>query len=88
MRYVISGCGLAAVALLAGCNTFGFLRPNQQNEAGVMPSYVPAKEDLVYYLDRNSQRVQTLRCDELSLTCSQGIQSAAGGRSRLAELHA
>src|SRR5207253_6163960 len=42
---------------------------------GGPPSEVPSKEALVQYLNDNSQRVQTLRCDDLDLTCSQGIQT-------------
>jgi hypothetical protein len=75
MRYVVSGLGVGILVLAAGCNTFGFLRPDQQTRGGVAPTEVPSLEALVGYLDGNAQRVKLLRCEELDLTCSQGIQS-------------
>ena len=82
MRYVVSGFAVTALGLLAGCNTFGLLRPDQQTRGGAAPTEVPSKEALVEYLNSNAQRVKTLRCDELDLTCSQGIQTV-GLRGKL-----
>jgi hypothetical protein len=82
MRYVGTGLGLSVLVLAAGCNTFGFLRPADTAGGAGGTGEVPSKEALVGYLDNNSRRVQTLRCDELDLTCSMGIQTV-GLRGKL-----
>jgi hypothetical protein len=76
MRFVAAGLGVCALIVLAGCNTFGFLRPEQQSRGGGSLTEPPSKEALVKYLNDNSERVQTLRCNDLDLTCSMGIQTA------------
>jgi hypothetical protein len=75
MRKILGGMGWSAVILLAGCNTFGFMHRDSQGRLEPLPSYVPTREDLVEYLNRNSQRVQTLRCDDLVVTVSHGVLS-------------
>jgi len=82
MRYVATSLGLAGLVVLAGCNTFAFLRPEQTGRSNPLPTEVPSKEALVQYLNDNAKRVQTLRCDELDLTCSEGIQTV-GLRGKL-----
>jgi hypothetical protein len=76
VRYIAFGCALGVVVLIAGCNTFGFLRPPPPSAGGGGSAVdVPSKEALVEYLNNNAQRVQTLRCDDLDMTCSMGIQT-------------
>jgi hypothetical protein len=76
MRHVAAGLGVGALLVVAGCNTFGFLRPEQQTRVGGPLSEPPSKEALVIYLNENSQRVQTLRCNDLDLGCTMGLQVA------------
>jgi hypothetical protein len=75
MRLVMAGLGVAILVLLAGCNTFGFLKPEQQTRGVGLLTEPPSKEALVKYLNDNSERVQTLRSNDLDLTCSMGIQT-------------
>ena len=73
VRRIVSGLGFGALLVLAGCNTFGFVRPDLQsrNEGG--PADMPSKGALVKYLNENSSMVQTVRCDDLTLMCSAGL---------------
>src|SRR5205823_6401909 len=67
--------GLGVLTALAGCNTTRFpsLRGTDRT-AGPMPTEVPTVPALVEYLNTNSQKVQAVRCDELDITCTMGIQ--------------
>jgi hypothetical protein len=75
MRKVLCGIAGLGLVLLAGCNTFGFMHRDAQGKLEPLPSYVPTREDLVQYLNANSERVQTLRCDDLVVTVSHGVLS-------------
>jgi hypothetical protein len=66
---------MTAVSLIvaAGCTRWNMLnpQPNPPPTAGNTPSVAA----LVKYLNDNSGRIQTMRCDELDMTCSVGVQS-------------
>src|SRR5687768_3826668 len=74
MRHVLTVIALVLLALLPGCGTtrFGWLK---QPERTPPPSDIPTAAKLVDYLNENAKRVQTLRCEDVSLTCSMGLQS-------------
>src|SRR5262249_43840533 len=73
VRLIVSGLGLGGLLVLAGCNTFGFVRPDPQARMEGAPTDVPSKGALVKYLNENSTMVQAVRCDDLLLTCSAGL---------------
>jgi hypothetical protein len=61
---------------LVGCETFrwGLFRPNDPDPTPP-PGGVPTAASLVDYLNDNSRRIQSLRCTDIDITASQGIQS-------------
>jgi len=76
MRAVISGLGLGLLTLLAGCNLF----PPRPNPSGggtgpQLPSGTPTAPQLVTYLNANSQKLQSLQCQDVDLDCTQKLQS-------------
>jgi hypothetical protein len=73
VRHVISGVALCGLMVLAGCNTFGFIRPVPQTRGDAAAADLPSKEALVGYLEANANYVQALRCDDLMLTASAGM---------------
>jgi hypothetical protein len=76
MRHVRAavGVGLLAAAL-AGCNStrFNFIKPQENPGTKPADGNVPSVTGVVNYLNENSGRVKTLRADNLSVTCAQGI---------------
>lgn len=74
MRYFGILLGLGFLALLPGCGTtrFGWLKPP---ESGPPPKDVPTVAKLVEYLNDNASRIDSMRCEDISLTCTQGLQS-------------
>jgi hypothetical protein len=72
MRYAMVGFGLAALVALAGCN---LLRPGlgTRNDTPSVNYPPPTAAALVKYLDDNSQKVQSLRCEDLTLQASKGL---------------
>jgi hypothetical protein len=83
MRVVISGCGFAALLLLTGCNNLSKLQPNWGKNEAPIPATVPTSAQLVDYLNDNSTRVTQLKCEEVDIQCSQGLQMIPGLRGRL-----
>src|SRR6516225_5956059 len=74
MRLIATTVGLAALLLLAGCDSkWGFLRSSQ--DTAQIPAQAPTTTQLVAYLNQCSQQVQTLECSELDLDCQQRLQS-------------
>src|SRR5438105_13662561 len=72
------GClALASLLLALGCDQTRF--NIFKGIDAPPPTKVPAKEQLIAYLNDNAGRVQTIRSDTLSLTVYQGLQS--GGLS-------
>lgn len=65
---------VVSLLLAAGCTRWNMLNPQTNNPAPT-PGNAPSVAALVKYLNDNSGRVQTLRCDELDITCSVNSQS-------------
>jgi hypothetical protein len=74
MRHLLTVGAMLFLALLPGCGTtrFGWLK---QPERTPPPADIPTTAKLVDYLNENARRVQTLRCEDVALTCSMGLQS-------------
>jgi hypothetical protein len=83
MRFVITGCGFAALLLLTGCNNFGKMPPWARTPEAPIPTTVPTSVQLVKYLNDNSDRVTQLKCEEVDIQCSQGLQIIPGLHGRL-----
>lgn len=62
---------------LLGCTStrWGFVKPDRPTGGGVGSPEVQSVAALVDYLNDNSRRIQSVRVDDLDLTCSQGSQS-------------
>jgi hypothetical protein len=74
MRLVSILTCLFSLVLLPGCGTtrFGWLKPPDRSPP---PAEIPTVAKLVDYLNDNASRIQGMRCEDISLTCSQGSQS-------------
>jgi hypothetical protein len=77
MRHSPYGLTLAALTLLAGCNStkWNLWRGQPAKENYRTSTDVPTREALVNYLNDNADRVQSIRCNSLDLQCSQGIRT-------------
>ena len=67
MRNVLAPLGLALLIGVAGCadgGRFNLLRPNDAKIAP-LPTTVPAKEELVAYLNQNSEKIPGIQSDDL-----------------------
>jgi hypothetical protein len=73
VRLIASGLACGGLLMLAGCNTFGFVRPDLQSRGEAPPGEAPSKEALIKYLNDNSAMVQGLRCNDMVVNCSQGM---------------
>jgi hypothetical protein len=68
--------GLTLLVGLAGCNPEGGGRINILRPGGAIkppPAEVPQVVDLVSYLNTNSQSIPGIQCDNVTLTCQQGM---------------
>jgi hypothetical protein len=74
MRYLISVISLALLSLTGCSDKWGFLRSKQTVDRGLPVEGLTA-DKIVAALNANAQRVQTLQCQEVDMTCTQGIQS-------------
>jgi hypothetical protein len=71
MRKVLALLALVLLGNLAGCadgGRFNLLRPSTAKPVDVAPSQSPVKEDLVAYLNRNSDQIPGIQSDDLTLT--------------------
>src|SRR6516162_2758545 len=77
IRWMPALAAMVVCSTLIGCESFrwGLFRPNDPPPPP--PGSVPAAADLVSYLNENNKRVQSLRCTDIDITASQGIQSVA-----------
>jgi hypothetical protein len=64
---------LGGLVLAVGCTRWNMLNP--QTNPAPTPGNTPSVAAVVKYLNENSSRIKTLRCDELDMTCSVGLQS-------------
>jgi hypothetical protein len=66
--------GTLVLVLLTACTPrWNFLRRDRP-EAADMSGPAPAKEQVLAYLNENASRLRCLRCQDLELSCSQGLQ--------------
>src|SRR5262249_37254753 len=74
MRRVSTALGLAVLLALTGCNNmrWNFLRTPDKPPP---PTQTATAEQLVSYLNANSQRIQTARFTDIDLTASAGLKS-------------
>jgi hypothetical protein len=78
VRHVAVVIGLGILTLLAGCTStrWGFLKNNDRQTSPAGPPEVQTKEQLVSWMNKNAERIQSIRVEDLDLTCRQGIQVA------------
>jgi hypothetical protein len=75
MRKVLATLVLALLGIVAGCadgGRFNLLRPSTVKPVDPVPSQAPLKEDLVAYLNRNSDLIPGIQSDDIGLTCYAG----------------
>ena len=77
IRWLPALAAMVVMTTLVGCETFrwGLFRPNDPEPTTPPPGGVPTAAALVDYLNDNSRRIQSLRCTDIDITASQGIQS-------------
>ena len=75
MQKLIRSLGLLALLPLAGCDHWGVLRNNSTNQQPLPPGGQITSGQLVQYLNMNSQRLQSLKCDDVEMDCTQGYQT-------------
>ena len=75
MRHVTWTFGLAATLLAAGCTNsrFSHVRPNTPGAA--VAAAKPTVPELVAYLKRNADQIQSLECNTVDIDYRQGLQS-------------
>ena len=75
MRHVTWTFGLAATLLAAGCTNsrFSHVRPNTPGAA--VAAQKPTAVELVAYLKRNADQIQSLECNTVDIDYRQGLQS-------------
>jgi hypothetical protein len=77
IRWLPALAAMVVMTSLVGCETFrwGLFRPQDKEPTTPPPGGVPTTAALLDYLNDNSKRVQSLRCTDIDITASQGIQS-------------
>ena len=77
MRHVATVLGLGVLVALAGCSStrWGWVKNNDRPPASPASGDLPTAVQLVDYLNNNAGRIQSLRVEDLDLTCTQGLQS-------------
>lgn len=77
MRHVATLLSLGALTLVAGCSStrWSFVKNADRQPASAAPGELPSTAQLVHYLNDNAGRIQSLRVDDLDMTCRQGIKS-------------
>ncbi|MFN5291781.1 MAG: hypothetical protein ACK5E4_16965 [Planctomycetia bacterium] len=67
--------GMLAFCCTMGCNSWPGLRDRDQNR---LPTENPTAQQLVTFLNTNSQKVQAVQCNQVSIDAKQGNQTAPG----------
>src|SRR5262245_48386276 len=65
---------VATLALIAGCTRWSFLNKGPETKPAPVGETPPVSA-FVDYLNDNARRIDTVRCTEIDVTCSQGFQS-------------
>src|SRR5437868_5490458 len=75
MRSTLAAFGLFSLLMFTGCaDNWNFLRKTPEaNLAG--GNNTPTAEQLVNYLNQNSQRIHSMSCQDVDLDVQQGLQS-------------
>jgi hypothetical protein len=74
--------GLGVVLVVTACTPRSFfLRNDNENKGPLGPA--PSKEQVVAYLNENASRMRCLRCQDMELSCSQGLQPAISLRAQM-----
>ncbi len=75
MRRLLFLFGICALLLSTGCNQISRWRLFNKGPDAPLPTEMqpPTAEQLVSYLNQNSERLKTLQCDYMTLTASQGL---------------
>ena len=73
MRSIHLAIGLLLLGPLVGCETLSIFNPKPPEAP--MPTTTPSVESLVGYLNDNANRIQSIRCTDVDITASRGIQS-------------
>jgi hypothetical protein len=62
---------------MAGCSStrWGFVKNNDKSSLPSGPNEVPTTAQVVKWMNDNAEIIQTLRVDELTLDCTQGLQT-------------
>jgi hypothetical protein len=82
MRYA-AAVGVGLVLLVTACTPrWNFLRKDKQEREDVVTA-APTVEQLVAYLNDNSSRLQSLRCEDLTVTVSQGLKPGINLRGQM-----
>ena len=76
MRYLIQGLTLAGLLLLAGCSNVN-PRPKPPSSRQSRWDGQPTAPSMVAYLSENARLLPALTCEDLTLDCRQGKESAA-----------
>src|SRR5438309_1810849 len=76
MRPVRTSVGIAALLLMAGCNSMGFMRNRDAGGVGPIPTETPTAGQLVKYVNRNSEKIMVLECSDVTIDGKQGNQGA------------
>jgi hypothetical protein len=74
MRQLTAVVGLGVV-LWSGCNTFRPSRTAAPPERGLAVDEPNSAARVVAALNDNARRIQTLKCNDVDMTCSQGIEA-------------
>jgi hypothetical protein len=77
LRHVLTLFGLGFLLALAGCSStrWGWVKNNDRQTPSAGPNELPTAVQLVDYMNNNAGRIQSLRVEDLDLTCTQGLQS-------------
>jgi len=82
MRSMTSALVVGIALMQTGCIP-EYLRPFKDRRGPVPTGDIPKKEDLVKYLNENSGRIQTLRSNDISLTCQAGLMPLIGLNAKM-----
>jgi hypothetical protein len=83
MRYA-AAVGLGVLLLVTACTPrWGFLRKDNPTDQGDMHTPAPTAEQLVAYLNDNSGRLRSLRCQDMELSVSEGLKPSIGLRAQM-----
>jgi hypothetical protein len=66
---------LMVLATIAGCTRWNFLNKGPEPKPPPVAGEAPPVSAYLDYLNDNARRIDTVRCTEIDVTCSQGFQS-------------